>query len=84
MMPEYMLDEASIRAALWAYSLEGGIEPGGFFTLIVRAFQHADLENFARLATGFPELGAWMHVLKTHPDGVELAQRALVQIGARS
>lgn len=43
------------RAVLWHYGDPNlGLEPGGFFTALLQAFDRADKRNFTRLAGAFP------------------------------
>ncbi len=48
-----------------------GIEPGSFRARLMVAASAADLENFARLQIGFPELMAAFDAVKREPWGLD-------------
>jgi hypothetical protein len=68
---------------LWHFGDQGlGVQPGSFTTLLLRAAQHADLSNRARLLLGFPEyVAAWRLVADTF-EGLQ-ALRLFVQEATR-
>lgn len=81
MVPLKLPDQSDVReAAQWVlFVLDGdhevGKEPGGFFTDLIRTACHADPENTAKLALGFPALITAVDIYKNKPDGVETLRR---------
>lgn len=67
-----MADEerTAARAILWLRG-DTGVEPGSFEKLLVQTVAHADMENTARLALGFPS-----HVALMASDSTDLERRA--------
>lgn len=53
------------RHVLWHYGDENlGVQPGGFMTLILQAFDRADQQNFAKLSDAFPLYGRFVREVK--------------------
>jgi hypothetical protein len=65
------------RMVLGYFGAEGGYEPGGFTSLILRAYQKADPGNRARLRLGFPELADMMDACMNTESGVADLQKAV-------
>jgi hypothetical protein len=68
------------RSVLGFYGYEGGVQPGGFVTALIKAWEKADLSNRARLAQAFPVLGDVIAIFQVE-DGPKML---LQMIGARS
>lgn len=52
-----------------------GQEPGGFVTRIIEAATHADRDNMAKLALGFPAIITAVDMYKNKPGGVDVLRR---------
>lgn len=68
-----MLNIKAVQHVL-AHFNEGGHTPGSFTTSLLDAFGHADVSNFYRLETAFPEEGLAMRVAE-HTGGIELLKK---------
>ena len=72
-------DEVTISAQHVLYVLDGpgapAKEPGGFITLLIQAACHADEQNLAQLALGFPAYATNVDIYKNMPGGTELLRR---------
>lgn len=73
---EYVGKMLHIKAVqhVLAHFNEGGHTPGSFTTSLLEAFGHADVSNFYRLETAFPEEGLAMRVAE-HTGGIELLKK---------
>ncbi len=54
---------------------EHGQEPGGFVTRIIEAATHADKQNMAKLALGFPAIITAVDMYKNKPGGIDTLRR---------
>lgn len=59
-----------------------GVQPGSFITLLMRAAQHADRSNRARLLLGFPEYVAALRLVSDTVEGLQTL-REFVQEATR-
>lgn len=76
--PAAMLDLQVIQHVLWFYGDPvWGLEPGHFTVALLTAFVNADTSNFALLSAGFPVQGYWVRLLRSHPEGMQLAVAAV-------
>lgn len=65
------------RMVLGHFGATGGYEPGGFTSLLLRAYQKADPMNRARLRLGFPNQAAMMDACMNTESGVADLQKQL-------
>lgn len=66
------IDRNTAGHVLWQYQDPAGMEPGSFFRQLLGAFEVADPENFARLASVFPAQARAMDIAKNFPEGMDV------------
>lgn len=72
-----LLDASALRAILYAYHRDSGVQGGSFASALISAAQHADRANLDRLALGLPEYGVPMRMARFAPGGTETLEAAL-------
>lgn len=65
------------RMVLGYFGAEGGIQPGGFTSALLTAYQKADPGNRARIWMGFPEEADMMYACMNTESGIADLQKAV-------